>query len=71
MTYFNSKVAQIVGTNAAVIAQYFWEISDRTWNNEVYNEKYNRHGYHWIRCSRKKLTGLFPFLTVGQVDSAI
>lgn len=58
MTYFKSKVADVAGVNAAVIAQYLWDNTcfDETDDNAIYE-----NGRFWCRLSRKKWQPIFLF----------
>lgn len=59
----NNKILCKHGVNAAVIADYIWR--------EKENTGFEIHKRKWLRCSRKQMTAVYPFLKLGSVDYAV
>lgn len=68
MTFFKSKVADVAGVNAAVVAQFLWDNTcfDESDDNAIYE-----NGRFWCRFSRIKMAANFSFLSEDQVDTAV
>ena len=64
---FETRIAQEVGLNSAVILNnlYYWIEKNRA------NEHNFHDGYYWTCNSRKAFTELFPCFTQRQVEHAI
>lgn len=68
MTYFNNHIALQFGVKSAIVAQYLFD------NIFVLNTDCNiteREGKIWCRCSKLHLTGIFPFYSKHQINTAI
>ena len=62
---FNTEIARLCGTNAAVIASRLWEAQADA------DAVFYIDGYPWIRASYKRVTACLPFLTVHMVRTAV
>ena len=62
---FNTEIARLCGTNAAVIASRLWEAQADA------DAVFYIDGYPWIRASYKRLAVYLPFLTVHMVRTAV
>jgi hypothetical protein len=62
---FNTEIARLCGTNAAVIASRLWEAQADA------DAVFYIDGYPWIRASYKRVTACLPFLTVHMVRTAM
>ena len=62
---FNTEIARLCGTNAAVVASQLWEAQ------AFPDDAFYIDGYPWIRASYKRLTVYLPFLTVHMVRTAV
>lgn len=62
---FNTEIARLCGTNAAIVASQLWELHTSP-NATTYIK-----GYPWIRASYKRITVYLPFLTVHMVRTAV
>lgn len=62
---FNTEIARLCGTNAAVVASQLWEAQ------AFPDDAFYIDGYPWIRASYKRLTVYLPFLTVHMARTAV
>lgn len=65
--HFNTKIAEIVGVNAAVIFEniHFWIEKNRA------NEKHYYDGCYWTYNSKKAFIQQFPYFTERQIEYAL
>lgn len=62
---FNTEIARLCGTNAALVASQLWDAQSNS------DAAYFIDGYPWIRASYKRITAYLPFLTVHMVRTAV
>lgn len=68
MCVFRVNVARLCGLNAAIIAEYLYQL----YNNEACGDpEMYRHGDFWVRKSALMMTGEFPFLSIDMVKDAV
>jgi len=68
MCKFRSNIARLCGLNAAIIAEYLWQLylNEACGDPEMY-----RHDKFWVRKSALMMTGEFPFLSIDMVKDAV
>ena len=62
---FNTEIARLCGTNAAIVAYQLWDAQANT------DAAFYIDGYPWVRASYKRITAFLPFLTVHMVRIAV
>ncbi len=62
---FNTEIARLCGTNAAIVATQLWEAQANA------GAAFYIDGYPWVRASYKRITAYLPFLTVHMVRTAM
>ena len=62
---FNTEIARLCGTNAAIVATQLWEAQANA------DAAFYIDGYPWVRASYRRLTAFLPFLTVHMVRTAM
>ena len=68
MERFRGNVAGQCGMNAAVVAEYLWQLLA----DEVAGEEpFYRHDHYWCRASALAITGECPYLSLHMVKDAI
>ena len=68
MERFRGNVAGQCGMNAAVVAEYLWQLLA----DEVAGEEpFYRHDHYWCRASALTITGECPYLSLHMVKDAI
>ncbi len=60
---YSTKMATKLGINAALVAAYLYD--------EVQSRGFQEHKRLWVRCSRKTLTAVYPFLGEKAVANAL
>lgn len=63
----NTEIAKRYGINSAIVVSYLWNE-----HNELLGGQENRfHNKVWVRCSQKKLSTVFPFITANMARRAL
>ena len=62
---FNTEIARLCGTNAAIVATQLWEAQANA------DAAFYIDGYPWVRASYRRITAYLPFLTVHMVRTAV
>ena len=62
---FNTEIARLCGTNAAIVAYQLWDAQANA------DAAFYIDGYPWVRASYKRITAFLPFLTVHMVRTAV
>jgi len=63
----NTEIAKRFGINAAIVVNHLWNEH----NKLLDDGKNNIHSKVWVRCSHKKLSVVFPFITANKARRAI
>jgi len=63
----NTEIAKRFGINAAIVMTYLWNEH----NELLGGEKNKIHSKVWVRCSHKKLSVVFPFITLNMARRAL
>lgn len=69
MINYENEIAVKCGVNAALIADYLWNMKQ---DHRFSNNKYTyRHGKVWVRCSQPMITSDIRFLSIDMVKGAV
>lgn len=69
MINYENEIAVKCGVNAALIADYLWNMKqDHRFSN---NKSTYRHGKVWVRCSQPMITSDIRFLSIDMVKGAV
>ena len=69
MTNYENEVAVKCGINAAVIADYLWNLKEN--HRFGKGKSAYRYGKVWVRCSQPMITSEIRYLTIDMVKGAI
>ena len=68
MINYENEIARRYGVNAAIVADYLWELMEK---HRYSGKSVYQYGKVWVRCSQPMITSEIKFLTIDMVKGAI